>query len=335
MERPSRAFRDGLRRELPAWRADGLVTEDAARAIAARYRLGTAEPPGGVSAAGIARALAGAALVVGLVWGIVGTGLDQRAPGAALALGWAFAALVGAAAWRFACPALAVEAALGAALATNLALAGAPRLGQATPLALASIAAACAAAPLAARRSALARVVAALRVAGRALFYLAAATLSFSSVADAARLTRPSAMVAAAVLPWIVVASIAVAAGLRRAEVDPLARGEAMLLAATALALGIGHLLETGTGTALVANLALGFLAIGRLVRGVSLRERAPFWEGAAAGAGVLALRALEVHAPGWLHAVALVVVAGLLGAAGAAFERHRAAASAAAPIRG
>ena len=38
MER-SREFTDGLRRELPVWKAEGIVTEGAARALAARYDL--------------------------------------------------------------------------------------------------------------------------------------------------------------------------------------------------------------------------------------------------------------------------------------------------------
>ena len=46
MERVSRGFREGLRRELPAWRAEGLVTDEAARALAGRYELAAAETGG-------------------------------------------------------------------------------------------------------------------------------------------------------------------------------------------------------------------------------------------------------------------------------------------------
>ena len=42
MER-SREFIEGLRRELPVWKAEGIVTEGAARALVARYDL---EPTG-------------------------------------------------------------------------------------------------------------------------------------------------------------------------------------------------------------------------------------------------------------------------------------------------
>jgi uncharacterized membrane protein len=46
MERASRGFREGLRRELPAWRAEGLVTDETARALAARYDLASVEAGG-------------------------------------------------------------------------------------------------------------------------------------------------------------------------------------------------------------------------------------------------------------------------------------------------
>jgi hypothetical protein len=68
--------------------------------------------------------------------------------------------------------------------------------------------------------------------------------------------------------------------GLRRHDVDSLARGEAMLIAATALAFAAGLSLPGGQGASLVASLSLLFLGVGRLMRGSSTADRASFIEG-------------------------------------------------------
>jgi hypothetical protein len=246
-----------------------------------------------------------------------------------LALAPAIAAALGAVAWRLGSRALAACAVLGAAAVVerSLDLGG---NGHVLPLALAAIGAAFAAAPLAARAARGARIAAPLQICGRVLFYLAALSLSFTDVADAVRLPRWPAAAIVAVVPAVVVAAALVAAGLRRRDVDPLARGEAMLLAATAVALAIGHALPTGTGTAIVANLALAFVAVGRIVRGRSTLDRASFYEGAGLAAALVCARVLEVRPPSWLAAVLVLACAVALAAASLTFERRRARAAAA-----
>ena len=317
-------FREQLRRELPAWREDGLVTAEAARALEARYAL---EPAPG---AGVARELAlGAAGLVAsgaAVAASLASDLVRAHPAGGIALGYALGAALAAGAFALGSAALAVVAPLAAATVAQLSLDGA-HVGRAAELAFAAIAAAAAAAPLVARGPGGARAAAALRATGRALFYLAAFALSFAAVANAARLASLVPEVAYAIIPALAAAAVALGAGLRRDDVDPLARGEAMLLAGTAVALAIGHHLESGTGTAFVANLALAFVAIGRIVRGRAALERAAFWEGTLAAAALVLARVMEAH-PGRtavLGAGALCAAAVVTG--GVLFERRRAAA--------
>ena len=69
MERPSRGFREGLRRELPAWRAEGLVTEGAARALEARYDLAARERgPSFLAVYVLGALLVGAGIVSLVAW---------------------------------------------------------------------------------------------------------------------------------------------------------------------------------------------------------------------------------------------------------------------------
>ena len=213
---------------------------------------------------------------------------------------------------------LAIAAALGAALAGMR-----PPDGALLPIV--ALAAALAATPLAFRQPGLAPAASALRGLGRVLFYAAAFALSFAAVADAVRFRAAASPGLLAAAPLLLLSLVALARGLSRDDVDPHARGEAMLLAATVVAFAAGLGLDTGVGTALVANLALAFLAAGRLVRGLSWRARGPFLEGLAVGVAVAASRAREVAPPGWPRAAAVAAV--LAGAAAAAllFERRRA----------
>jgi hypothetical protein len=270
MER-AREFREGLRRELPSWESDGLLTPGAARALAARYDLeGAAAAPG----------------------------RDRTGP-------------------------LAAAAGIGVACTLAAALLGV-RDGVLLPLV--ALAAAFAAAPLVARGEAFAPAASALRDVGRGLFYLAAWALSFVAVADAVRLrlgvASPGLLAA---IPAFGLAAAAAAMGLRRTDVEPHARGEAMLLVATVVAFAAGLSLEGGSGAAVVANLALAFLAVGRVVRGLSWLARGPFWEGLAVGAVLLVSRLLDVTGATWLRAAGVALVVAGAAAFGLAFERRRA----------
>lgn len=271
MER-SREFREALRRELPAWESDGIVTPGAARALAARYDLEDAGPA--TSARDLTGPLAGAAGI-----------------GVACTLG---AALLGV------------------------------RDGVLLPIV--ALAAAFAAAPLVASGEALAPAAAALRAVGRVLFYLAAWALSFVAVAGAVRiragLASPGLLAA---IPAFALGAVAAAIGLRRADVEPHARGEAMLLVATVVAFAAGLSLESGSGAAIVANLALAFLAVGRIVRGRSWLARGPFWEGLVVAAVLLASRALDLFSAPWARVAGVAAVAASAIALGVAFERRRA----------
>ncbi len=268
----SREFREVLRRELPGWEADGILTPGAARALAARYDLSDAA--------------AGAPAP------------DRTAP-------------------------LAAAAGIGVACTVAAALLG-ERDGVLLPLV--ALAAAFAAAPLVARGEALAPAASALRGVGRGLFYLAAWALSFVAGADAVRfrvgLARPGLLAA---LPAFALAAVAAAMGLRRTDVEPHARGEAMLLVATVVAFAAGLSLEDGKGAAIVANLGLAFLAVGRVVRGLSWLSRGPFWEGLLVGAVLLASRVLDVTGAGWVRAAGVALVVAGAAALGLAFERRRA----------
>lgn len=269
----SREFVDALRRELPIWRAEGLVTPSAAERLAARYGLDDA------------RSVAAR---------------DRTGP-------------------------LAAAAGLGIALALAAALfASGTEDGLLLPLA--ALAAAFAAAPLATRGDALAPAAAALRVEGRVLFYLAAYALSFVPIADALRFRAglgSQGLVAA--LPPFLLAAGAVAAGMRRTDVDHHTRGEAMLLAATVVAFAAGLSLDTGNGTAIVATMSLAFLAVGRIVRGLSWLSRAPFLEGIGVATLLVMSRSFSVF-PSERVAIGIGVVC-LAGAIAAVigFERRRA----------
>ena len=396
MERASRGFREGLRRELPAWRAEGLVTDETARALAARYDLASVEAggPSFLAVYVLGALLVGAGVVslvawhweamsapaklatlavamiaahgagfalwrggrsqrlghaltvlgtlvfgasIGLVaqifhvsgawWGAFGAftlgalaaallyeslphlllsavaGLWLFGPGLAndhafvgAALGYAGGAAVAALAWRERSRALLAVGAIGVALTLASAL-DALRADEAVLPMVAALGAALAAAALVVRDPTRLPLAAAARLVGRLAFYGAAYLLSFHDVASHLRfeqgLTRE---VALGVLPLLAAATAALAVGLRRDDVDPLARGEAMLLGATVIAIGAGLSLEAGRGAVVVANLALAFLAIGRIVRGLSWLARGPFWEGMAVAGVVVASRFLEIE---------------------------------------
>jgi hypothetical protein len=273
MER-SREFAEGLRRELPAWEAEGIVTSGAARALAVRYDL---EPGAAPPAA-----------------------RDRTAPLAAAA-------------------GVAVALALAAALLAS-------GTGDGVLLPITALAAAFAATPLVVRGSTLAPAAGALRVEGRVLFYLAAYALSFVSFAEATRFRSGLASEGLlAAMPFLVGAIGAVVAGLRRADVDAHARGEAMLLVATAVAFAAGLSLDSGNGTALVATMSLAFLAVGRIVRGLSWLSRGPFLEGILVAAVLVASRAFDVFPSIWIAVGAGGACLAGAGVAVVAFERRRA----------
>jgi len=187
-----------------------------------------------------------------------------------------------------------VAGAVGVAGALYAALSGAPGAG-ATVLTGVAVAAALVSAPLAFRAPAAVRLAAAARVTGRVSFYVLALLLSFGVLAARLRFGEgfPPQLVPA-VLPFLTAAAFLVV-GLRRPEVDSLARGEAMLVTATAVAFLLGLSLETGRGAALVASLAVAFLALGRIVRGVSWRARAALVEGVAVGTALVVARLAEL----------------------------------------
>jgi uncharacterized membrane protein len=425
MERASRGFREGLRRELPAWRAEGLVTDETARALAARYDLASVEAggPSFLAVYVLGALLVGAGVVslvawhweamsapaklatlavamiaahgagfalwrggtaqrlghaltvlgtlvfgasIGLVaqifhvsgawWGAFGAfslgalaaaflyeslphlllsavaGLWLFGPGlasdhalAGVALGYASAAAVAALAWRERSRALLAVGAIGVALTLASAL-DALRADEAVLPMVAALGATLAAAALVVRDPARLPLGAAARLVGRLAFYGAAYLLSFHDVASHLRFEQGvTREIALGVLPLLAAAAAALAVGLRRDDVDPLARGEAMLLGATVLAMGAGLSLEAGRGAVVVANLALAFLAIGRIVRGLSWLARGPFWEGMAVAGVVVATRFLEIETRLWLKGAAFIACGVVVIVAGVAFERRRA----------
>ena len=279
----SREFVDGLRRELPLWAKDGVVSEGAARVLAARYGLHHVPEPSAVRAR-TARFAAAAAVAVLL--------------------------------------------ALTAALLV-------PGIGDGVLLPLTALAAAFGAASLVVHGPHLARAAEGVRTLGRVLFYAFAYLLSFVPIADAARFEHglfSQGLVAA--LPPLLLASAAVATGHRRADVDPHARGEAMLLAATVYAFAAGLSLDSGNGTALVATMSLAFLSVGRIVRGLAFLARGPFLEGIAVASLLVASRAFDVFPSLPISiGIALAVLAGAAFAV-AGFERKRARATAPAGVR-
>lgn len=219
--------------------------------------------------------------------------------------------------------------AAAAAVAVLLTLAAAlllPGIADGVLLPLTALAAAFSAAPLVVYGPQLAGAAEGVRTLGRALFYGFAYALSFVPIADAARFEHgllSEGLVAA--LPPLLLAAAAVATGRNRSDVDAHARGEAMLLVATAVAFAAGLSLDTGGGTALVATMSLAFLSVGRIVRGLAFVERAPFLEGIAVATVLVASRAFDVFPSLWVSVgIALAVLAGA-GFAVAGFERRRA----------
>jgi hypothetical protein len=143
------------------------------------------------------------------------------------------------------------------------------------------LAAALVASPLAFRSPQAATATGVARVLGRVAFYALALALSLPwFVAGARFLAPPPLTFWAAAAPPFLVAAASVLVGLRRHDVDSLARGEAMLVAATALAFAAGLSLPGGQGATLVATLSQLFLGAGRIVRGSSAGDRASFLEG-------------------------------------------------------
>lgn len=159
-----------------------------------------------------------------------------------------------------------------------------------------SVGAMLAALPLVARDPMEQQITGAARVIGRILFLVTALTVSFGSVARAAHVASPgSPTLLLSVSPIALIAALLLVAGLRREKVDPLARGEAMLMVASLPAIYAGLSLEDGRGAVIVANLALAFLGLGRIVRGRSSGSRAALGEGVAVVAALLVARALEL----------------------------------------
>jgi hypothetical protein len=111
--------------------------------------------------------------------------------------------------------------------------------------------------------------------------------------------------------------------------VDAHVRGEAMLLVATVVALAAGLSLDTGDGTAIVATMSLAFLAVGRIVRGLSWLARDAFLEGIVVATLLVASRAFEVFPSTWIAVGAAVLCAIAAGGAVLGFERRRARAPA------
>jgi hypothetical protein len=224
---------------------------------------------------------------------------------------------------------LAAAAGLAIALALAAALLASGQ-GDGVLLPLTALAAAFAATPLVVRGAALAPAAEALRIEGRVLFYMAAYALSFVRVAEATRFRSGIASEGLlAALPPLLGSACAVLAGLRRNDVCAHVRGEAMLLVGTTVALAAGLSLDTGNGTAIVATMSLAFLAVGRIVRGLSWLARDAFVEGIAVATVLVASRAFEVFPSTWIAvgAAAACTVAAVGAVLG--FERRRARAPA------
>ena len=222
-------------------------------------------------------------------------------------------------------PNRAVAGASAAVLACAPVLAFAPsRFQDGSLLPIAALAAAFTSAPLVVRGDALAPPAAALRAVGRVTFYLVAFALSFAPIADALRFRSATSPGLLAALPPLLLALCAIVLSLRRHEVEARARGEAILVTTAVLAFAAGLLLETGVGVAVAANLALAFLAAGRIVRGVSSMARGAFWEGLLVAAVVAGSRVAEVPLEGWPRATSAFLVAAGTTAAGLLFERRR-----------
>ncbi len=153
-----------------------------------------------------------------------------------------------------------------------------------------------AALPLVAREPGEERAAGAARLVGRILFLAVALAVSFGKVARAAQIASPgSPTLLLAVAPLAVIAALLLAAGLRRQNVDPLARGEAMLMVVAIPAVYAGLSLEGGRGAVLVANVAVAYLGLGRIVRGRASGNRAALAEGVVILALLVLARLLEL----------------------------------------
>jgi hypothetical protein len=213
--------------------------------------------------------------------------------------------------------------AVALALAAALLVSG---IGDGVILPLTALAAAFAATPLVARGAAVAPAAEALRVEGRILFYLGAYALSFVRIAEATRFRSGLASEGLlAALPPLLGAGAAILVGLKRTDVDAHVRGEAMLLVATVVAFAAGLSLDTGNGTAIVATMSLAFLAVGRVVRGVSWLARGSFLEGIAVATVLVASRAFDVFPSAWIAVVAAALCVLAAAAAVIGFEKRRA----------
>jgi len=153
-----------------------------------------------------------------------------------------------------------------------------------------------AALPLVARDPGEERAASAARVVGRLLFLVTALAVSFGRVARAAHIASPgSPTLLLAVAPLAAIAAALLVAGLRRQNVDPLARGEAMLMVVAIPAVYAGLSLEGGRGAVLVANVAVAYLGLGRVVRGRAAANRSALLEGVAIIALLVLARLLEL----------------------------------------
>src|SRR6266540_3474118 len=375
VDRLPRGFREGLRRELPRWEAEGAVAPEVARALAKRYGVDRADA-GGPSF--LAVYVLGAALVGSGIVSLVAWHWEAMSRGARLLV--VLAAMLAAHGAAFTLDrlgrhprlahALAVLGTLvfganialvaqifqmsgewygifGAfavgALGAGLALESLPTLvagaisalflwgpGYADVHASAGVAA-CYGIVLAIlalawrHRSALlvvvaglvargerARLGAAARVSGRLAFYAVAFSLSFAEGARSHRLEGGmSPALLGATLPPAILAALL------------LARGEAMLIAFTIPAILAGLSLRDAFGAAIVANLSLAFLALGRMVRGLSSLARAPFWEGIAVATVLVVARFIEIETRLWLKGAAFIACGVAVTVAGLAFERR------------
>jgi len=188
-----------------------------------------------------------------------------------------------------------------------------------------ALAAALVASPLGFRDPAAAKATAFARIVGRIAFYGLALALSLPWFAAAVRLLEPPPLgfwLAAG--PPFLLAAVSVLVGLKRHDVDPLARGEAMLVAATTLAFAAGLSLPSGQGAALVATLALLFMGIGRLVRGSSHDDRALFLEGLVVVLLAVAARLAASGLEPTLRTGAIVAAIAAATVAVVAFERRQ-----------
>lgn len=153
-----------------------------------------------------------------------------------------------------------------------------------------------AALPLVARDPREERAAGVVRVAGRIVFLAVALLVSFAKVARAAQIVSPgSPTLLLAVVPLAVVAALLLVVGLRREHVDPLARGEAMLMVVALPAVYAGLSLENGHGAVLVANVAVAYLGLGRILRGRASGKRGVLGEGVAILAVLIAARLAEM----------------------------------------